>query len=172
MGKMVEDRKKHTDYARRWRREHPEAVRAIQDRYAEKHPECHRQSTRKWKKDHPDYFRAESAIRVKERYYGEGAKFNRNDREPWTKEDLDFICDSELSDVEQAKILGRTIHAIQTKRTLERSRRAGIIPNKSAAHRKGMDSARAPKEGSVKSERIVTTVVSFSADPSPPYEGS
>lgn len=169
-----ERRRKHTEYARQWRKDNPEAVKAINTRFAQKHPERNRGDSRKWKKAHPDYYKTESAVRTKERYYGEGAKFSRNSREAWSQDDIDLVCDSPLSDLELAKQLGRTIHAIQIKRTLERQRRAGVIPLKTekslGAVKKSATTQQVEKVSDKPRGQI--TVIRFSAEPGPEYNGS
>ena len=51
------------------------------------------------------------------RYYRRGRRHNHNNGKIWTREDLEAIHSTELSDKELSKKLGRSLQAIQVKRS-------------------------------------------------------
>ncbi len=67
---------------------------------------------KKWRKNHPEIWG-----KGKQRYYNQFNNNNAQRREKWTAGDINLIIEKETSDRNLSKLLGRSVLAIQVKRS-------------------------------------------------------
>ena len=75
-------------------------------------PEKFKKQKRTYRKNHPEETKKE-----KEKYYNKNKKNDTNKRRPYTIEEIDMILNKDFSDTELAKILKRSMIAIQIVRS-------------------------------------------------------
>ena len=67
---------------------------------------------KKWRNNNRDIFNEQ-----KKRYYGKSARNAHNYRKQWTHEEDNLVLKHEISDTELAKQIGRSVQAIQIRRS-------------------------------------------------------
>lgn len=77
-------------------------------RYYKKHTEYCLGMTKRWMKNHP-----EETKEIKEKYYNQNKGNDTNKHQPYTTKEIDLILNKEFPDVELAKMLKRSVRAIQ-----------------------------------------------------------
>lgn len=65
-----------------------------------------------WRKNNPEKWAA-----IKQRYYSRSIKNAHNSYQPWSNQDINIILVKEHCDSVLSKIIGRSIKAIQVKRS-------------------------------------------------------
>ena len=100
---------------KKWRKEHPERAKEMNTQYTKKwrknNPEKTRELNKKWKTIHPEKTKEE-----KEKYYNKNKGNDTNRRQHYTTKEISLILNKDFSDIELAKMLKRSMKAIQTAR--------------------------------------------------------
>lgn len=100
---------------KKWRKNNPEKAKEMSrewgKKWRESNPEKVKKAAKKYKKSHP-----EKARKEKERYYNKNKGNDTNKRQPYTTKEIDLILNKDFSDVELAKMLKRSVRAIQIAR--------------------------------------------------------
>ena len=86
-------------------------------------------TNRAWRRRHPERWRAQKE-RCNARYYARYRRGARNKRKTWSLTELFTILTSRKTDPELAKILGRTVHSIQSTRSKARAVETRLTRNR------------------------------------------
>jgi hypothetical protein len=85
---------------KRWRKNNPEKAKEVSREW---HKKCRKNNPEKTKE-------------IKEKYYNKNKGNDTNKRQRYTTEEIDLILNKDLSDIELAKMLKRSMRAIQVVR--------------------------------------------------------
>lgn len=92
-------------------------------RLCDKCANLHRAANKKWRRGHRELFNG-----LKKRNYQKGRKNDYCSRLAWTDQDERFIVESDLTDRQLAEKIGRSVAAIQIKRSRLRSVESALEP--------------------------------------------
>lgn len=100
---------------KKWRKNHPEKAREVtrerNRKWRENSPEKAKRARKKYEENHPEKAREE-----REKYYSKNKGNDTNRRQPYTTKEIDLILNKEFPDVELARMLKRSMKAIQMAR--------------------------------------------------------
>lgn len=96
---------------KKWRKNHPEKAKEITMKWKENNPEKVKKAKKEYKETHP-----EETKKDKEKYYNKNKGNDTNKRQPYTTKEIDLILNKDFPDVELAKMLKRSVRAIQIAR--------------------------------------------------------
>lgn len=96
---------------KKWRKNNPEKAREVIKKWKENNSERVKEVAREWKENNPEKVKKEQ-----KKYYSKNKGNDTNKRQPYTTKEIDLILNKEFSDIELAKMLKRSMRAIQLAR--------------------------------------------------------
>jgi hypothetical protein len=111
---------------RKWRANHPEKAREMSRRWRENNSEKIKETAREWRKNNSEKIKeyketykethSEEIRKQNEKYFNKNKGNDTNKRQPYTTEEINLILNKDFSDIELAKMLKRSMRAIQAAR--------------------------------------------------------
>ena len=103
--------KSRAEYQREYRKRHPEKIKEMRRRWMENNQEKEKEIRRDFRK------RNRGKINQYNREYYGKTEDSVNKKAPWTEDEIDAVLAHSVSDMELSKKIGRSVMAIQVKRS-------------------------------------------------------